>query len=47
MRNGHILTKRIYSIPYVDRFHLFEMPMLGYVGYLPFSVECALITEAF
>ena len=32
-----------YGIPHVDRFHLFEMPLLGYAGYLPFGVECAAI----
>ena len=29
-----------YSIPYVDRFELFRMPILGYAGYLPFGLEC-------
>jgi hypothetical protein len=29
-----------YSIPWVDRFHLFEMPLLGYAGYLPFGLMC-------
>ena len=28
----------IYSIPYVNVFHIFEMPILGYFGYLPFGV---------
>ena len=34
-----------YSIPYVQRFHLFEMPLLGYAGYLPFGIECALAVD--
>ena len=34
-----------YSVPYVQRFHVFEMPLLGYAGYLPFGVECALVVE--
>jgi hypothetical protein len=34
-----------YSVPYVQRFHVFEMPLLGYAGYLPFGVECALAAE--
>lgn len=34
-----------YSIPYVDRFHVFEMPLLGYAGYLPFGLECALAVD--
>jgi hypothetical protein len=29
-----------YVIPYVNQVHLFEMPLLGYLGYLPFSVYC-------
>lgn len=29
-----------YSIPFVDRFHLFAMPLPGYAGYLPFGLEC-------
>ncbi len=43
--NYHSLDKWIYSVPFVDRFHLFEMPMLGYAGYLPFGIECALAAE--
>lgn len=39
------LAKWQYSVPYVERFHLFEMPLLGYAGYLPFGVECALVTQ--
>jgi len=34
-----------YSVPYVQRFHLFEMPLLGYAGYLPFGIECALVMD--
>lgn len=34
-----------YSIPYVQRFHVFEMPLLGYAGYLPFGIECAFVTD--
>jgi hypothetical protein len=43
MWNFHSLAKWIYSVPYVARFHLFEMPLLGYSGYLPFGLECAII----
>ena len=39
------LAKWHYSIPYVQRFNLFEMPLLGYAGYLPFGVECALVMQ--
>ena len=28
-----------YRVPFADRFHIFEMPLLGYGGYLPFTLE--------
>jgi hypothetical protein len=31
----------VYSIPYVNYGYLFEMPLLGYIGYLPFGVYCS------
>ncbi len=34
-----------YAIPYVDRFHIFEMPLLGYAGYLPFGLECLIVAD--
>lgn len=37
------LAKWEYHVPYVQRFHLFEMPILGYAGYLPFGWECLLV----
>ncbi|OGA72816.1 MAG: hypothetical protein A3G81_11985 [Betaproteobacteria bacterium RIFCSPLOWO2_12_FULL_65_14] len=39
------LAKWHYSVPYVQRFELFEMPLLGYAGYIPFGVFCALLAE--
>ena len=39
------LAKWQYSIPYVQRFLIFEMPLLGYAGYLPFGIECALVMD--
>lgn len=44
--NYHSLARWIYTVPYVNRFKLFEMPLLGYVGYLPFGWECAVIAGA-
>jgi hypothetical protein len=29
-----------YDIPYVGVFHIFEMPALGFFGYLPFGILC-------
>ncbi len=34
-----------YAIPYVHRFQLFAMPVLGYAGYLPFGLECMAIAN--
>jgi hypothetical protein len=31
--------KWVYSVPWGDFWHIFEMPMLGYGGYLPFALE--------
>ena len=39
MWNYYSLPKWTYSIPFVDFFHIFEMPVLGYLGYLPFGLE--------
>jgi hypothetical protein len=29
----------VYTVPFVDFAHIFEMPLLGYGGYLPFGLE--------
>jgi hypothetical protein len=29
-----------YEVPFVGVFHVFEMPLLGYFGYLPFGMYC-------
>jgi hypothetical protein len=34
-----------YAVPYVGQFRIFEMPLLGYAGYLPFGIECAVISN--
>jgi hypothetical protein len=36
-----------YAIPFVHRFQLFEMPALGYAGYMPFGLECLAVADAF
>ena len=46
MWNYSSLARWVYLVPYVGRFHLFEMPALGYAGYLPFGLECAVIADA-
>jgi len=45
MWNFHSLTRWEYAIPFVDRFHIFAMPLLGYGGYLPFGLECLAIGQ--
>ena len=45
MFNFYSLARWQYSIPYVQVLHLFEMPVLGYAGYLPFGLGCALIID--
>jgi hypothetical protein len=45
MWNLYSYPKWTYSIPYVQRFQIFEMPLLGYLGYLPFGVECCVVAD--
>lgn len=33
-------TKWIYTLPFLQHPKLFEMPMAGFLGFLPFAVEC-------
>lgn len=39
MWNAFSMPKWYYTVPWVDFLHLFEMPLLGYGGYLPFALE--------
>lgn len=34
-------AKWIYTVPFFDELKLFEMPLLGFIGFPPFAVECA------
>ena len=45
MWNFGSAAKWVYDIPYVNVLHVFEMPLLGYAGYLPFGVLCAEIGD--
>ncbi|OGG44874.1 hypothetical protein A2673_03250 [Candidatus Kaiserbacteria bacterium RIFCSPHIGHO2_01_FULL_50_13] len=38
MWNFYAMPKWIYEIPHVEFWHVFEMPILGYLGYLPFGL---------
>mgnify|MGYP001564104316 CR=1 FL=1 len=37
--NYWAVTKWHYKIPFLDFFRIFEMPILGYLGYFPFAFE--------
>ncbi len=39
MWNFYSYPKWIYHLPFVNFLHVFEMPVLGYIGYIPFSLE--------
>ena len=39
MWNVFSYPKWVYHVPWGDWLHVFEMPLLGYGGYLPFSLE--------
>jgi hypothetical protein len=39
MWNYYSFPKWIYHIPGLGFFHIFEMPLLGYGGYIPFALE--------
>ena len=45
MWNYYSSPKWLYDVPFVQRFLLFEMPLIGYAGYLPFGLECAVLGE--
>jgi len=46
MWNFWSMPKWIYHIPYVDRPKIFEMPLMGYGGYLPFALEVYATVQA-
>jgi hypothetical protein len=47
MWNVYALPKWTYSIPWADWFHVFEMPLPGYGGYIPFGLEVYVFYEFF
>jgi hypothetical protein len=40
MWNSLAMPKWVYSVPLIPQQRLFEMPFLGYSGYVPFAFEC-------
>lgn len=47
MWNYKSLSHWEYAVPFVHRFQIFEMPLLGYAGYLPFGLECVAVAQLF
>ncbi len=47
MWNFYSAAQWVYSIPFVDVFYLFEMPIVGYGGYIPFGLECVVAVGFF
>jgi len=39
MWNFYSYPKWVYHVPFFDFLRIFEMPLLGYLGYIPFSLE--------
>jgi hypothetical protein len=39
-------AKWVYTIPYVAWLKIFEMPLLGFLGFPPFAVECYVMIES-
>ena len=38
--NYWALSKWTYTVPYFGNIKIFEMPVLGFLGFPPFAVEC-------
>ncbi len=39
MWNFYAYPKWVYQVPYADFLRIFDMPLLGYGGQIPFSME--------
>ena len=42
--NYYAYAKWVYAVPWVHGWQIWEMPLIGFAGYLPFGVECAAVT---
>lgn len=47
MWNYPATAKWIYTLPVLNFGKIFEMPVLGYLGFLPFALECAVMYNLF
>jgi hypothetical protein len=43
--NMKSLAHWAYTVPYVQRFEVFAMPLIGYAGYIPFGITCGAIVD--
>ncbi len=43
MWNFYSFPKWIYDVPFVDFWHIFEMPLIGFLGYIPFAFDIYVI----
>lgn len=43
--NFWAITKWKYSVPFGPDWHIFEMPVIGFLGFLPFAIEIFLMWE--
>lgn len=46
MWNSSSFVQWTYVVPFVDWCRIFEMPLLGYGGYLPFGMLCGMLIES-
>lgn len=44
--NSHSFVKWTYMLPFVERYYIFEMPIVGYAGYIPFGVLCGMVIQS-
>lgn len=44
MWNMYSWPKWVYTFPYLNQYKIFEMPLAGYLGYLPFGLEVWALT---
>jgi len=45
--NFRASSKWVYTVPFFDQFKVFEMPILGFLGFPPFALECVAMVSAF
>ncbi|MEJ2673405.1 MAG: hypothetical protein P8168_14670 [Deltaproteobacteria bacterium] len=41
--NWFAISKWVYTLPVLNFWKIFEMPVLGYLGFAPFALECAVM----